>query len=302
MGLRDIESTLPPGFRFYPSDEELVCHYLYKKVANEKISEGTTMIEVDLHAKEPWELPEVAKLSANEWYFFSFRDRKYATGSRTNRATKSGYWKATGKDREVHDPSTRTVVGMRKTLVFYRGRAPNGVKSGWVMHEFRLDTPHSPPKEDWVLCRVFHKRKGEGEQDHSVGSSCEHAMGSSPPMVEDPMTMMMGHHEGGCRDMVSSSSHPLTNPHQEDHNSNSYMNLALLHYSFIDIPQDVMMGLGPKGGDDECGFMFDVGMDDDHNHNDHGMVGMGMGMGMGMGVASLGDMSFQYGCKDELYF
>ena len=56
MALREIESTLPPGFRFYPSDEELVCHYLYKKVANERIAQGT-LVEVDLHAREPWELP-----------------------------------------------------------------------------------------------------------------------------------------------------------------------------------------------------------------------------------------------------
>ncbi|KAJ0051485.1 hypothetical protein Pint_01714 [Pistacia integerrima] len=104
---------------------------------------------------------EVAKLNATEWYFFSFRDRKYATGFRTNRATTSGYWKATGKDRTVLDPATRELVGMRKTLVFYRNRAPNGIKTGWIMHEFRLETPHMPPKEDWVLCRVFHKSKGE---------------------------------------------------------------------------------------------------------------------------------------------
>jgi hypothetical protein len=56
MALREIESTLPPGFRFYPSDEELVCHYLHKKVANERIAQGT-LVEVDLHAREPWELP-----------------------------------------------------------------------------------------------------------------------------------------------------------------------------------------------------------------------------------------------------
>jgi No apical meristem (NAM) protein len=91
-------------------------------------------------------ISEVAKLTANEWYFFSFRDRKYATGARTNRATKSGYWKATGKDRMINNPATCEPVGMRKTLVFYQGRAPNGVKTGWVMHEFRLETPHSPPK------------------------------------------------------------------------------------------------------------------------------------------------------------
>ncbi|PWZ25258.1 Protein CUP-SHAPED COTYLEDON 1 [Zea mays] len=177
MALREIESTLPPGFRFYPSDEELVCHYLHKKVANERIAQGT-LVEVDLHAREPWELPEVAKLTGTEWYFFSFRDRKYATGSRTNRATRTGYWKATGKDREVRSATTAAVVGMRKTLVFYRGRAPNGVKSGWVMHEFRLDTPHSPPREDWVLCRVFQKTKaadGDGDGGAQDGDS------SSPP-------------------------------------------------------------------------------------------------------------------------
>ncbi|KAG8640203.1 protein CUP-SHAPED COTYLEDON 3 [Manihot esculenta] len=160
MGLRDIGATLPPGFRFYPSDEELVCHYLYKKVTNEEVSKGT-LVEIDLHICEPWQLPEVAKLNATEWYFFSFRDRKYATGFRTNRATTSGYWKATGKDRTVLDPITREIVGMRKTLVFYRNRAPNGIKTGWIMHEFRLETPHMPPKEDWVLCRVFNKSKGD---------------------------------------------------------------------------------------------------------------------------------------------
>ncbi|KAE8662519.1 Protein CUP-SHAPED COTYLEDON 3 [Hibiscus syriacus] len=159
MGLRDIGATLPPGFRFHPSDEELVCHYLYKKIANEEVLKGT-LVEIDLHTCEPWQLPEVAKLNANEWYFFSFRDWKYATGFRTNRATTSGYWKVTGKDRTVIDPITQEVVGMRKTLVFYMNRAPNGIKTGWIMHEFRLETPHMPPKTGYCVESFIRAKKG----------------------------------------------------------------------------------------------------------------------------------------------
>lgn len=179
-----VEAKLPPGFRFHPRDEELVCDYLMKKVIH---NDSLLMIDVDLNKCEPWDIPETACVGGKEWYFYTQRDRKYATGLRTNRATASGYWKATGKDRAILRKGT--LVGMRKTLVFYQGRAPKGRKTEWVMHEFRIEGPHGPPKissskEDWVLCRVFYKNR-EVATKPSMGSCYEDTGSSTLPALMD---------------------------------------------------------------------------------------------------------------------
>ncbi|XP_047342816.1 protein CUP-SHAPED COTYLEDON 2 [Impatiens glandulifera] len=171
------EIHLPPGFRFHPTDEELITCYLLKKVLDSNFT-GRAVTEVDLNKCEPWELPEKAKMGEKEWFFFSLRDRKYPTGLRTNRATEAGYWKATGKDREVYSTKTSSLVGMKKTLVFYRGRAPRGVKSNWVMHEYRLEGKLAyhylsrSSKDEWVISRVFQKSgPGAVPMSATAGSS-----------------------------------------------------------------------------------------------------------------------------------
>ncbi|PHT89124.1 NAC domain-containing protein 53 [Capsicum annuum] len=152
--------SLPPGFRFHPTDEELVAYYLKRKINGRKI-ELEVIPEVDLYKCEPWDLPDKSLLPSKdmEWYYFSPRDRKYPNGTRTNRATKAGYWKATGKDRKVN--SQMRPIGMKKTLVYYRGRAPHGTRTGWVMHEYRLEERECEVanglQDAYALCRVFKK-------------------------------------------------------------------------------------------------------------------------------------------------
>ncbi|MCD7467012.1 hypothetical protein HAX54_004183 [Datura stramonium] len=164
-------SHVPPGFRFHPTDEELVDYYLRKKITSRSI-DFNVIKEVDLYKIEPWDLKELCRIGTeeeNEWYLFSHKDKKYPTGTRTNRATAAGFWKATGRDKAIY--SKHDLIGMRKTLVFYKGRAPHGLKSDWIMHEYRSQTdPNAASQEEgWVVCRVFKKRMGstrkESEQE-----------------------------------------------------------------------------------------------------------------------------------------
>lgn len=79
-----------------------------------------------------------ATFGEQEWYFFSPRDRKYPNGARPNRAATSGYWKATGTDKPVLSSGSNQKVGVKKALVFYGGKPPKGIKTNWIMHEYRL--------------------------------------------------------------------------------------------------------------------------------------------------------------------
>lgn len=57
-GRRDAEAelNLPPGFRFHPTDEELVVYYLCRKVARQQVP-VPIIAEVDLYKFDPWDLP-----------------------------------------------------------------------------------------------------------------------------------------------------------------------------------------------------------------------------------------------------
>ncbi|CAI8614581.1 unnamed protein product [Vicia faba] len=158
------EIQLPPGFRFHPSDEELLVHYLRNKVTSSPLP-ASFIAEIDLYKYNPWELPSKALFGEEEWYFFTPRERKYPKGLRPNRAAGAGYWKATGTDKPILTSCGLKSIGVKKALVFYKGRPPKGSKTEWIMHEYRLhDSVISNSKhnssmrlDEWVLCRVRQK-------------------------------------------------------------------------------------------------------------------------------------------------
>lgn len=87
---------------------------------------------------------ELASTGEKEWYFYCPRDRKYRNSARPNRVTGAGFWKATGTDRPIYSSEGTKCIGLKKSLVFYKGRAAKGIKTDWMMHEYRMPSLNDP--------------------------------------------------------------------------------------------------------------------------------------------------------------
>uniref|UniRef100_A0ACD6AK90 Uncharacterized protein n=1 Tax=Avena sativa TaxID=4498 RepID=A0ACD6AK90_AVESA len=205
------DEVLLPGFRFHPTDEELVSFYLKKKIQQKPIS-IELIRQLDIYKFDPWDLPKLASTGETEWYFYCPRDRKYRNSARPNRVTAAGFWKATGTDRPIYSSEGTRCIGLKKSLIFYKGRAARGMKTDWMMHEFRLPSLADPslPKrpidkniplnDSWTICRIFKKTSSMAQR------ALSHAWGSPLPGTteQDLFSGMQASHFAS-----ESSSHPM---------------------------------------------------------------------------------------------
>ncbi|XP_026444657.1 NAC domain-containing protein 92-like [Papaver somniferum] len=165
-----LNMMLPPGFRFKPTDEEILLDYLKPKVMNQKLTPNM-INSVDLYKYNPITLTETfeKRKDDDEWYFFTTTTRTSQTTGRTSRTTPDGYWLASQGDKEItltrgraapvdnqENPKKRKttadddVIGYRKTLVYYftkknkpdcrrkSSKKDAGVKTDWIMYEYDL--------------------------------------------------------------------------------------------------------------------------------------------------------------------
>ncbi|KAL0389977.1 UNVERIFIED_CONTAM: NAC domain-containing protein 90 [Sesamum calycinum] len=159
-----MEEILPPGVRFYPTEEELVSFYSHNMLQhnnNDKIRRVIPLL--DIYQLHPSQLPqhcgEVCRGDTEQWFFFVPRQAREVRGGRPSRTTASGYWKATGTPSYVYS-SDNKVIGVKKSMVFYEGKAPAGAKTKWKMNEYRAikeDFCTSIPmlRHEVSLCRVY---------------------------------------------------------------------------------------------------------------------------------------------------
>ncbi|TVU28511.1 hypothetical protein EJB05_20030, partial [Eragrostis curvula] len=170
------EEKLQASLRFHPTDEELVRFYLRRKIQQKSLP-IELIRQLDIYKYDPWDLPKLASTGEKEWYFYCPRDRKYRNSTRPNRVTGAGFWKATGTDRPIYSSDGSKCIGLKKSLVFYKGRAAKGVKTDWMMHEFRLPSltdpsvPQKkplektiPPNDSWAICRIFKKTNSTSQR------------------------------------------------------------------------------------------------------------------------------------------
>ncbi|GMI66713.1 hypothetical protein HRI_000340600 [Hibiscus trionum] len=167
------------GFRFHPTDAEAMEFLWEKQVLGRDsfVQVGDSLVPVitqfkDICEFEPGELPGLSELQSgdNVWYFFCSPRYKYHNSKRKNRVTKKGYWKPTGKPREIVTTCDgKKIAGTRQTLVFYKGRVRDENKkenkTQWVMHELEL-TLNLPNQKSLTLCKL---KKKKGKVDVSRG-------------------------------------------------------------------------------------------------------------------------------------
>ncbi|KAF3441628.1 hypothetical protein FNV43_RR15543 [Rhamnella rubrinervis] len=230
---------MPPGFRFYPTEEELVSFYLHNKLEAKREDLKRVMDRIipvlDIYEFNPWDLPpysgELCQGDPEQCFFFTMRQENEARGGRPNRLTSTGYWKATGSPNFIYSNSNGQKIGVKRTMVFYVGRAPNGKKTDWKMNEYKeLEAPssdhhhhhhqpsssstststaaihdHLPLRREMSLCRVYKKSK------------CLRAFDRRPPPVADiaarnPTTIQQADQEGTSTVVLSHSHHDQNSP------------------------------------------------------------------------------------------
>ncbi|KAJ6955288.1 hypothetical protein NC652_006660 [Populus alba x Populus x berolinensis] len=238
-----LQPMKPVGFRFHPTHEELVSHYLVPKTRGDNVEDLLLMAEVILCKHEPWDLPDKSIMKSDDqaWYFFCPRELKNSNRKCSNRRTKAGFWKSTCQGKPIKTKHTKKVIGIRKTLVFHEKAGPKAKRTGWILDEYDIITDSSLSKEgQYVLCRLKKKpdeKTKKGEQNHhmtavsdsdaepsqSMASNSESQNGSAMTVNSAFDARELGHHVATYNSETQNSNELVNNSDPQVSELNHYM-------------------------------------------------------------------------------
>ncbi|XP_048129056.1 NAC domain-containing protein 83-like isoform X2 [Rhodamnia argentea] len=219
--LSKVLSSLPPGFRFHATDEELLFLYLKPKILGQPDGHYSNIIpEIDVCKFEPWQLPAMFDhmFNGKELVFYCRFKRKYSNSRRSDRMTGTGYWKVTGKERAIMSEHTNKQIGIKKTLVFYEGRVPRGKRTNWVMHEYHLnskclgDNHREGEMLPYVACRIKMKKDKKLMMGHAPTISPE---GYSSSPYTSNVSDTPGNQEGDLLSFCNTPSNEVADNQEE---------------------------------------------------------------------------------------
>ncbi|KAI5598975.1 hypothetical protein BDE02_02G167100 [Populus trichocarpa] len=221
------------GYRFRPTDEELISNYLKPKLLGDDLEDLLIIAEVRVCKHEPWDLPVKSEIKSDDavWYFFCPRDLKYSNSRRSNRRTKAGFWKPTGKTIKVKAKRNKEVIGTKRTLVFYRSASPKAERTTWIIHEYEVFVSDSKLSNlgEYVLCKL----KKKLDEKTSKGVPKNHTASTSGFEAEPSCSMASDFENPNRSELTtnsacveSESSHRLASDFEKPNSNELPTNLA----------------------------------------------------------------------------
>ncbi|KAL9279386.1 putative transcription factor NAM family [Arabidopsis thaliana] len=184
---------LPIGYRFHPTEQELILHYLLPKAFASPLPSSIIPV-FDLFFSHPLTFPGDQK--EKQRYFFCKKREVSSNEHRIKISSGDGYWKPIGKERPII--ACGKTFGIRKTLAFYETNKSSSYcnKTRWSMTEYCLaGFASAKVSGEWAVYNVYERkgskgrkqrksREGDDEElrciDHfTVGSN--HETGPPPP-------------------------------------------------------------------------------------------------------------------------
>ncbi|KAG2334140.1 hypothetical protein Bca52824_005320 [Brassica carinata] len=150
---------LPVGYRFHPTEQELILHYLLPKAFASPLPSSIIPV-FDVFFSHPLTFP--GDQEERQRYFFC---KKRQEVSRIKISSGNGYWKPIRREREII--ACGRTVGIRRTLVFHgtNNSSSNYNKTRWCMTEYCL-AGFAPTKVlgEWAVYNVYKRKESKGRR------------------------------------------------------------------------------------------------------------------------------------------
>ncbi|KAF3442113.1 hypothetical protein FNV43_RR16029 [Rhamnella rubrinervis] len=162
-----VQDRVPVGFKFIPTDSELVTQYLLKKLQQEKAEDSIFLChrikEIEFYDYTPAQLEATYKVPGEKMTHF-FSKRKMTSRLRFV-AGNSGFWKKTGASANIYDGVGSGWTGFKESFRFFqRSEGP----TTWLMEECTIvfieklsaisgpgDQTATAKTKEWVIHKIY---------------------------------------------------------------------------------------------------------------------------------------------------